>query len=108
MIYTADYDSPIGNILLAAEDGALCGLWFYGGKYFPALLGTAGEDKALSDARCWLDIYFTGREPDFMPLLRLSGSPVSNGGLGAAEADPLWGDRYLRRPCRAACRETRP
>ena len=75
MIYTADYDSPIGNILLAAEDGALCGLWFYGGKYCPALLGTAGEDKALSDARCWLDIYFTGREPDFMPLLRLSGSP---------------------------------
>lgn len=75
MIYTADYDSPIGNILMAAEDGALCGLWFYGGKYCPALLGTAGEDKALSDARRWLDIYFTGREPDFMPLLRLSGSP---------------------------------
>ena len=75
MIHTADYDSPIGKILLAAEDGALCGLWFYGGKYCPAPLGTAGEDRALAEARRWLDIYFTGREPDFMPQLRLSGSP---------------------------------
>ena len=27
MVYTTYYDSPVGSLLLAEEDGALVGLW---------------------------------------------------------------------------------
>ena len=36
MIYMGRYDSPLGPITLAGEDGALTGLWFDGQKYFGA------------------------------------------------------------------------
>ena len=34
MTYTQHYDSPLGGILLAADDVGLTGLWFDGQKYF--------------------------------------------------------------------------
>ena len=34
MIYTQRYDSPLGGILLAADESGLTGLWFDGGKHF--------------------------------------------------------------------------
>ena len=34
-----------------------------------------GTPPALSEAKRWLDIYFTGKEPDFLPPLRPVGSP---------------------------------
>ena len=34
MIYTCTYPSPLGNILLAADEVGLTGLWFEGQKYF--------------------------------------------------------------------------
>lgn len=34
MIYISTYLSPLGNILLAADDIGLTGLWFEGQKYF--------------------------------------------------------------------------
>ncbi len=37
MIFTADYESPLGKILLAEKDGALVGIWLENQKYF---LGT--------------------------------------------------------------------
>ena len=34
MIYTNDYESPLGNILLAGDEQGLTGLWFTeGGRY---------------------------------------------------------------------------
>ena len=38
MTYTKRYMSPIGVILLAADDAGLTGLWFEGSKYFAAEL----------------------------------------------------------------------
>ena len=35
MIHTAKYSSPIGEMLLAANNTALTGLWLAGQKYFP-------------------------------------------------------------------------
>ena len=32
MIYTNDYESPLGNILLAGDKQGLTGLWFAEGK----------------------------------------------------------------------------
>ena len=35
MHYTSQYPSPLGELLLAADDDGLTGVWFVGQKYFP-------------------------------------------------------------------------
>ena len=77
MIYIQHYDSPLGKILLAADEIGLTGLWFEGQKYFADNLPTEhAEQKTpiLAEAKRWLDIYFTGKEPDFTPPLHPIGS----------------------------------
>ena len=37
---------------------------------YPAGRGEAGEHPLLEEASRWLDIYFSGQEPDFLPPLR--------------------------------------
>ena len=77
MICTQRYDSPLGGILLAADESGLTGLWFDGGRYFAEGLPAAQlrqETPVLAEAKRWLDIYFTGREPDFLPPLHPAGS----------------------------------
>lgn len=77
MMYTMHYDSPLGGILLAADEEGLTGLWFETQKYFAAKLAPEQEEKMtpVLDAACrWLDVYFSGREPDFTPKLHLIGS----------------------------------
>ncbi len=78
MQYTAKYQSPIGEILLAADEIGLTGLWFDGEKFYADGLDPEHEEKELpvfETARKWLDIYFTGKEPDFMPPVHMIGSP---------------------------------
>lgn len=78
MQYTTTYQSPMGEMLLAADETGLTGLWFDGGRYFADGLVSEHEEKELpvfEMARKWLDIYFSGREPDFMPPLHMIGSP---------------------------------
>ncbi len=75
--YIQHYDSPLGGILLAADEIGLTGLWFDGEKYFADNLldeHIERETPILKEAKRWLDIYFTGREPDFMPPLHPIGS----------------------------------
>ena len=78
MVYTCQYSSPLGGILLAADEIGLTGLWFEGEKYLAAQLPQnhiQQETPILKDVTHWLDIYFTGSEPDFMPPLHPAGSP---------------------------------
>lgn len=77
MTFTRRYASPLGGILLAADDQGLTGLWFDGAKYFAANLPEEYEEKStpiLDEAARWLDIYFVGRQPNFTPPLHLVGS----------------------------------
>ncbi len=77
MIYTSNYTSPLGKILLAADEVGLRGLWFDGQKYFARDLPderTEAEPPALSETKRWLDLYFDGQEPDFLPPLHPVGS----------------------------------
>lgn len=77
MIDTMHYDSPLGKILLAADEEGLTGVWFETQKYFAAKLPPEHEEgttPVLGDACRWLDVYFSGREPDFTPKLHLIGS----------------------------------
>lgn len=78
MMYTQQYHSLLGDILLAADELGLVGLWFDGGKYFADVLENHAVEKEtsiLQEAGCWLDLYFSGKQPDFMPPLHLIGSP---------------------------------
>lgn len=77
MTFIQHYDSPLGGILLAADEIGLTGLWFDGQKYFAHGLPAERVERnthALSEAKRWLDVYFAGREPDFMPPLHPIGS----------------------------------
>ena len=77
MTFTQHYDSPLGGILLAADVVGLTGLWFDGQKYFARGLSSEREERELPvllEAKRWLDIYFTGKEPDFLPPLHSIGS----------------------------------
>lgn len=78
MMYTLHYDSPLGGILLAADDVGLTGLWFDGELYFAEGLDpdhTAQKTPILQQAERWLEVYFSGREPGFTPPLHPMGSP---------------------------------
>ena len=78
MIYTASYASPLGGIVLAADELGLTGLWFTGAKYFGAGLPASAakaETPILAETRRWLDIYFAGQCPAVLPPLHPSGSP---------------------------------
>lgn len=77
MAYVQHYDSPLGGILLAADESGITGLWFDGQKYFARDLPAEHVEQntpALAEAKRWLDIYFTGGEPDFTPPLHPIGS----------------------------------
>ena len=77
MTYTMHYDSPLGKILLAADEEGMTGVWFEAQRYFAAKLPPENEEgttPVLGDACRWLDVYFSGREPDFTPKLHLIGS----------------------------------
>lgn len=77
MFFNDYYNSPIGNITMASDGESLCGLWFDGQKYFASTVKGETEDKTLpvfEQTKKWLDIYFSGNEPDFTPKLSLNGS----------------------------------
>lgn len=78
MQYTTTCQSPMGEILMTADEIGLTGLWMEGGKYYAENLAPEHEEKKLpvfEMAKRWLDIYFDGKEPDFMPPLHMIGSP---------------------------------
>lgn len=81
MQYTSSYLSPLGKILLAADKDGLTGVWFEGQKYFAASLDKDHEEKELpvfKQAKCWLNTYFSGKEPDIKLPLRFTGTPFQN------------------------------
>ncbi len=78
MEYTNHFDSPLGGITLASDGEALTGLWFDGQKYFGATLTGEREEREFSvfqQAKQWLDIYFTGKDPGFIPPLLMKTTP---------------------------------
>lgn len=72
MQYISYYDSPLGKMLLAADEIGLTGVWFDAQKYFACCLDEAYEEKEIplfADVKKWFDVYFSGKEPDiFIPL----------------------------------------
>ena len=72
--YLHHYDSPLGEIVMASDGEALNGLWFTGQKYFEQTLTGKMKEKDLpvfSQTDSWLNIYFSGQEPDFLPPIAM-------------------------------------
>ncbi len=77
MDYTHVYLSPLGNITLASDGESLIGLWFEGQRYFGAGLNRDHTENPLpifDQTDRWLNVYFSGREPDFTPAMRPRGT----------------------------------
>lgn len=77
MQYINHYQSDIGGITLASDGQNITGLWLDGQKYFPYMLLEKAfrEDLPVFEtAKKWLDIYFSGHEPEFTPPILLRGS----------------------------------
>lgn len=70
MIYSTTFQTNLGKITVAAQDGALTGLWLEGQKYYPQEIGKWEEKSGLpifKKVKVWLDNYFAGdiRPVDF-------------------------------------------
>lgn len=78
MTYIYHYHSPLGGITVSGNNRKLTGLWFDGQKYFGAALTGREEEKSLpvfDEAKAWLDVYFSGKEPGFTPPLSMEATP---------------------------------
>lgn len=78
MTYTYHYISPLGGITLAGDGEALTGLWFDGQKYYGGGIGNEVTERELpifAQTCSWLDIYFSGKAPDFTPKISLQTTP---------------------------------
>ncbi|WP_417151755.1 methylated-DNA--[protein]-cysteine S-methyltransferase [Ruminococcus sp.] len=81
MHYINHYNSPLGKIIFASNGKELTGLWFDGQKYFASTLTKEYEQKNLpvfEQTAKWLDIYFSGKNPNFTPPLFLSSTSFRN------------------------------
>ncbi|MDR0885241.1 MAG: methylated-DNA--[protein]-cysteine S-methyltransferase [Clostridiales Family XIII bacterium] len=78
MQYIHEYHSPLGVITLASDGDSLIGLWFHGQKYFAETLQCFKQGNTslpiFHSAQAWLDCYFRGENPGFMPPISLKGS----------------------------------
>ncbi len=77
MEYIHHYDSPLGGMTEASDGEHLIGLWFDGQKYFADALDAEYKEKPLpifEQTDKWLDIYFSGKEPDFTPPIYMKTS----------------------------------
>lgn len=72
MQYRMFYQSPLGGLLLTANEHALLKLDFGQAEN----IQTTAEDlpEVLIQTGRWLDEYFSGHEPDFTPEIELRGS----------------------------------
>lgn len=93
MTKMTSYSSPLGEMLLAAEDDKLTGAWFTDAKYFGSTLRAdrtwAENDPVLKHAAAWLDAYFSRSAPDPDALnLRIEGSDFRRNVLDALRRIP--------------------
>lgn len=73
MEYINYYNSPLGTIVLKSDGKTLTSLSLK--KQNQKCSSEANELKVFYETKKWLDVYFSGKEPSFMPEMKLSGTP---------------------------------
>lgn len=75
--YKWKYETPEGfsDIWMRSDGQVLTGLWFSGSRNLSKFVGNCEEcwTEGFEEAVRWLDIYFSGQQPDFLPAYRLDG-----------------------------------
>ena len=105
MSVSARYDSPLGPLALTSDGTALTGLRFGKENDCVSLLSTF--HSPLSTCIRWLDLYFSGRQPDFLPPISFRGTDFQRRVWQALLAIPYgetttYGDLARRIGCRSA------
>lgn len=74
MLYT-EYQSPIGQLVLAASERGLAGVYFEEHKHFKGMLGWLRDDdhSVLQQTQNQLEAYFAGNRREFDLPLDMSG-----------------------------------
>ena len=72
------YHTPEGfdDLLICSEGEVLTGLWFEGShdeSDVAEIQDFASLPPVVHDTCRWLDVYFSGRQPDFTPTFRMNG-----------------------------------
>ncbi|MTD38708.1 methylated-DNA--[protein]-cysteine S-methyltransferase [Erwinia sp. CPCC 100877] len=79
MYYHTTEATPIGEVMMAADEQHLIGLWLVGQKYFGATLTEEVKENnqlpIFLETKQWLADYFSGQRPD---ISRLSLRPSGN------------------------------
>ena len=75
-MYIQYYESPLGKMLLAADDVGLMGVWFENQKYYANGLKepVEKETEVLKETKSWLNLYFNGQQPNTLPTLHMIGT----------------------------------
>lgn len=70
------YNSPLGDLTVVVEENFLTGIWYPGNEPagLPARVSQQASTTMMSVVR-WLDTYFGGSIPDFLPPLNPAGTP---------------------------------
>lgn len=75
MEYIFEYKSPIGDIIIMSDEVGITGLRFKGRSENEELRDKKyKETTAIKETEKWLDIYFSGKNPKFIPPLNVVGT----------------------------------
>lgn len=75
MEYIFEYKSPIGIIILTSDETEITGLRFKGQSEAEVLSDKRHkETSAIKETKRWLDIYFSGKNPGYIPAINLKGT----------------------------------
>lgn len=78
MIYSSEYASPLGKMTLLEEDSFLIGLYFNDQSKFSLKnidITNHKDTQTILETKRWLDVYFSGKDPNFRPKLIYGSSP---------------------------------
>ena len=75
MEYNFEYKSPIGSIIITSDETEITGLRFKGESETEVLSDKKyKETSAIKEAKKWLDIYFSGKNPGYIPAKNPKGT----------------------------------
>lgn len=75
MEYIFEYKSPIGIIIITSDETEITGLRFKGESETEVLSDNKyKETSAIKEAEIWLDIYFSGKNPGYIPAINPKGT----------------------------------
>lgn len=75
MEYIFEYKSPIGIIIITSDETEITGLRFKGESEAEVLSDKKyKETSGIKEAKRWLDIYFSGKNPGYIPAINPKGT----------------------------------